>query len=75
MKMIAEYMEKAVNFEWMAAEEKDAKLIAELEAQATAYKKNGEGAGRARRLAIAVILSAADSPAQPRYVAAVRTST
>jgi hypothetical protein len=39
MKMIAEYLEKAINFERMAAEEKDAKLKAELEAQATAYKK------------------------------------
>jgi hypothetical protein len=39
MKMIAEYMEKAVNFERMAAAEKDAKLRAELEAQAKAYRK------------------------------------
>jgi hypothetical protein len=39
MKMIAEYIEKAVNFERLAAEEKDSKLKAELLAQAEAYKK------------------------------------
>jgi hypothetical protein len=39
MKMIVEYMEKAINFERMAAGEKDAKLKAQLEAQAKAYRK------------------------------------
>jgi hypothetical protein len=39
MKMIVEYMEKAIQFEGMAAEAKDAKLKAEPEAQAKAYRK------------------------------------
>jgi len=33
MKMLAEYLEKAVEFETMAAQEKDAKLKAALEKQ------------------------------------------
>jgi len=37
MKMLAEYLEKA--FERMAADEKDAKLKADLEKQAAAYRK------------------------------------
>ena len=39
MKMLAEYLEKAEEFERMAALEKDAKLKAELEKQAAAYRK------------------------------------
>jgi hypothetical protein len=39
MKMLAEYLEKAITFERMAAEEKDPKLKANLEKQATAYRK------------------------------------
>jgi hypothetical protein len=39
MKMIAEYLDKAMHFEQMAAREGDAKFKAELEAQAQAYKK------------------------------------
>ena len=38
MKMLAEYLEKAIAFERMAADEKDAKLKA-LEKQAAAYRK------------------------------------
>jgi hypothetical protein len=38
MKMLAEYLEKAITFEKMAAAEKDAKLRADLEKQA-AYRK------------------------------------
>jgi hypothetical protein len=34
MKMLAEYLEKAINFELMAAEEKDERLKASLLAQA-----------------------------------------
>jgi len=39
MKMLAEYLEKAITFERMAAEEKDAKLKAALEKQAAACRK------------------------------------
>jgi hypothetical protein len=39
MKMLAEYLEKAIQFETMAAQEKDPKLKAELEKQAHAYRK------------------------------------
>lgn len=39
MKMLAEYLEKAIHFERMAAAEKDPKLRADLEKQAIAYRK------------------------------------
>jgi hypothetical protein len=39
MKMLAEYLDKAINFEHMAALEKDATLKASLEKQAAAYRK------------------------------------
>jgi hypothetical protein len=39
VKMIAEYLEHALQFERMAAEESDAKLKADLEKQAKAYRK------------------------------------
>jgi len=39
MKMVAEYLEKALSFEQMAAPENDPKLKADLEAQAEAYWK------------------------------------
>ena len=39
MKMVAEYLEKALNFEQLAAAEKDPKLKAELLEQAKAYRK------------------------------------
>lgn len=39
MKMLAEYLEKAIAFERMAADEKDARLKADLETQAVAYRK------------------------------------
>jgi hypothetical protein len=39
MKMLAEYLEKAEEFERMAALEKDAKLKTDLEKQADAYRK------------------------------------
>jgi hypothetical protein len=39
MKMVAEYLEKALNFEHLAANEPDPKLKADLAAQATAYRK------------------------------------
>ena len=39
MKMVAEYLEKALNFERLAAEEINPALKAQLEAQAAAYRK------------------------------------
>jgi hypothetical protein len=48
MKMLAEYFEKALNFERMAAEEKDANLKANLDRLATAYRKLA--LGRAKEL-------------------------
>ena len=39
MKMLAEYLEKALTFERLAADEKDAALKANLEKQAAAYRK------------------------------------
>jgi hypothetical protein len=39
MKMLAEYLERAEEFERMAALEKDAKLKADLEKQGAAYRK------------------------------------
>jgi hypothetical protein len=39
MKMLAEYLDKAINFEQMAAGEPDPTLKASLLAQATAYRK------------------------------------
>jgi hypothetical protein len=37
--MVAEYLEKALNFEQLAAKEKDAALKVKLLAQAAAYRK------------------------------------
>jgi hypothetical protein len=42
MKMLAEYLETAIKFEQMAAEEKDPKLRADLEKQAQSYRKLAE---------------------------------
>lgn len=39
MKMVAEYLEKAIHFEQMAAMEADMKAKAVLTAQAVAYRK------------------------------------
>jgi hypothetical protein len=39
MKMVAEYLEKALHFEQMAAAEKDSKLKTDLLAQAKSYRK------------------------------------
>jgi hypothetical protein len=39
MKMVAEYLEKALNFEQLAVAEKDPKLKADFERQAAAYRK------------------------------------
>jgi hypothetical protein len=39
MKMLAEYVENAIKFEKMAAEERDAKLKEYFEKQAVAYRK------------------------------------
>ena len=48
MKMLTEYLEKAITFEQMAAQEKNAALKASLEKQAAAYRKLA--AERAKRL-------------------------
>jgi hypothetical protein len=42
MKMIAEYLENAMRFETMAADEKNPKLKAEFQNQAAAYRKLAE---------------------------------
>jgi hypothetical protein len=42
MKMLAEYLENAIKFEKMAAEEKDAKLKEHFEKQGAAYRKLAE---------------------------------
>ncbi len=48
MKMLADYLEKAVHFEQMAAAEKDANFKANLDRLATAYRKLA--LGRAKEL-------------------------
>ena len=50
MKMIAEYLEHALQFERMAADERDATLKADLERQAAAYRKLA--AERAKKLGL-----------------------
>jgi hypothetical protein len=50
MKLVSEYLEQAVHFEQLAAEEPDPKLKAELEAQAVAYHKLA--AKRAQQLGV-----------------------
>ena len=52
MKMIAEYLEHALNFERMAAQEKDPQLKAKFEKQATEYRKLA--AERAKTLGVGV---------------------
>ncbi len=42
MKMLAEYLDTAIKFETMAAAETDAKLKAQFEKQAAAYRKLAE---------------------------------
>jgi hypothetical protein len=42
MKMLAEYLDNAVQFERMAADEKNPKLKAEFERQAATYRKLAE---------------------------------
>jgi hypothetical protein len=42
MRMLAEYLENAIRFEQLAAAETDAKLKANLERQAAAYRKLAE---------------------------------
>ena len=42
MKMLAEYLENAIRFEKMAAEESDPKLKADFEKQAASYRKLAE---------------------------------
>jgi ABC-type Zn uptake system ZnuABC Zn-binding protein ZnuA len=42
MKMLAEYLDTAIKFEQMAAQEKDPKLKADFEKQAAAYRKLAE---------------------------------
>jgi hypothetical protein len=42
MKMLVEYLDNAVQFERVAADEKDPKLKAEFERQAASYRKLAE---------------------------------
>jgi hypothetical protein len=42
MKMLADYLDTAINFEQMAAQENDLKLTAELERQAASYRRLAE---------------------------------
>jgi hypothetical protein len=42
MKMLTEYLENAVQFEQMAADQKDPKLKAEFERKAASYRKRAE---------------------------------
>jgi hypothetical protein len=50
MKMIAEYLEHALQFDRMAADERDTNLKADLERQAAAYRKLA--AERAKKLGL-----------------------
>jgi hypothetical protein len=50
MKMIAEYLEHAIQFERMAAEEKNPELKAQFNKQAAAYRKLA--ADRAKKLGL-----------------------
>ncbi len=52
MKMLAEYLENAIKFERLAAEEQDAALKAELETQAIAYRKLAENRAKKYNLAL-----------------------
>ena len=52
MKLVTEYLEQAVQFERLAASEKDPKLKAELEKQADAYHKLA--AKRAEQLGVPI---------------------
>jgi hypothetical protein len=52
MKMLAEYLESAIKFERLAAEEKDTALKAELEKQAIAYRKLAEKRAKKYNLAL-----------------------
>ena len=58
MKMIAEYLEHALQFERMASDEKNAELKANLEKQAAAYRKLA--AERANKLGL-------QSPPGPKH--------
>jgi hypothetical protein len=42
MKMLAEYLDNAIQFEQMAADEKDPKLKAEFERKAASYRGQAE---------------------------------
>ena len=50
MKLIAEYLEHAINFERMAAAEKNPQLKAAFEKQAAAYRKLAEDRTKKRGL-------------------------
>lgn len=52
MKMLAEYLESAIKFERLAAEENNATLKAELEKQAIAYRKLAERRAKRYNLAL-----------------------
>ena len=52
MKMLAEYLESAIKFELLAAEERNTALKAELEKQAMAYRKPAEKRAKKYNLAL-----------------------
>lgn len=62
MKMIAEYLEHALQFERMAADERNPALKEQLAAQATAYRKLADK--RARELNLAVPKPQAGEPSR-----------
>jgi len=59
VKLVTEYLEQAVHFERLAADEKEPKLKADLEKQAAAYHKLA--AARAKQFGVPL-------PARPRKV-------
>jgi hypothetical protein len=58
MKMLAEYLETAIKFEQMAANEKDPKLKGDFEKQAAAYRKLAEKRAKEHGLKMPPIKSA-----------------
>jgi hypothetical protein len=58
MKMLAEYLEHAIKFEQMAAQERDAKLKEHFETQAAAYRKLAEKRAQERGIKIPPVKNA-----------------
>ena len=64
MKMLADYVEKALHFEQMAAEQKDANFKANLARLATAYRKLA--LGRAKELNVPLPPQLTSDSSKPR---------